>query len=216
MPSFGQHLDTLERWRRFPGLERLDDERVALTFDDGPDPDGTPAVLDALDELGLKATFFLVGEQVKAAPMLAREVVKRGHDVGLHGGTHTSQRDLADWKVKDEMAYGLGTLEVATGRRPTRFRPPYGVFSEAGYEACRALELEPVYWSAWGMDWETISAERIADIAARDLEPGGILVLHDSARYGHRPDVTATVEALPLIAAAAQERGLSLGRLSPQ
>jgi peptidoglycan/xylan/chitin deacetylase (PgdA/CDA1 family) len=213
LPSFGQHLDTLERWRRFPGLERLDGERVALTFDDGPDPDGTPAVLDALDALGLKATFFMVGEQVKAAPALAREVATRGHDVGLHGGTHASQRDLEDWKVKDEMAYGLGTLEVATGRRPTRFRPPYGVFSEAGYEACGALKLEPVYWSAWGMDWETISAERIADIATRDLDPGAIVVLHDSARYAHRPDVTATVEAIPLIAAAAAERGIELGPL---
>ena len=213
MPSFGQHLDTLERWRRFPGRERVDDERVALTFDDGPDPEGTPAILDSLDELGLRATFFMVGEQVKAAPMLAREVVKRGHEVGLHGGTHASQRELQDWKVKDEMAYGLGTLEVATGRRPTLFRPPYGVFSEAGYEACAALKLEPVYWSAWGMDWETIGPERIVDIAGRDLEPGAILVLHDSARYGHRPDVAATVEALPLVKTAADDRGLSLGPL---
>lgn len=213
MPSFGQQLDTLARWREFPGLERLEEERVALTFDDGPDAEGTPAVLDALDAIGAKATFFMVGEQVKTAPMLAREVVNRGHDVGLHGGTHTSHRDLEDWKVKDEMAYGLGTLEVATGRRPTRFRPPYGVFSEAGYEACQALKLEPVYWSAWGMDWETISAERIVDIVERDLQPGAILVLHDSARYGHRPDVAATVEALPLIAAAAAERGLGLGPL---
>ena len=213
MPSFGQHLDTLARWREFPGLERLEEERVALTFDDGPDPEGTPAVLDALDALGTKATFFFVGEQVKSAPMLAREVANRGHGIGLHGGTHTSQRDLEDWKVKDEMAYGLGTLEVATGRRPTRFRPPYGVFSAAGYEACHALKLEPVYWSAWGMDWETISAERILDIVERDLGPGAVLVLHDSARYGHRPDVAATVEALPLIAAAAAERGLELGPL---
>ena len=61
MPSFGQQLDTLERWRRFPGLERVDGDRVALTFDDGPDPDGTPAILDALDAIGRKATFFMVG-----------------------------------------------------------------------------------------------------------------------------------------------------------
>jgi peptidoglycan/xylan/chitin deacetylase (PgdA/CDA1 family) len=170
-------------------------------------------VLDALDEIGAKATFFMVGEQVKQNPALAREVVNRGHEVGLHGGTHASHRDLEDWKVKDEMAYGLGTLEVATGRRPTRFRPPYGVFSAAGYEACHALKLEPVYWSAWGMDWETISAERITDLVARDLEPGAIVVLHDSARYGHRPDVAATVEALPSIAAAAAELELELGPL---
>jgi peptidoglycan/xylan/chitin deacetylase (PgdA/CDA1 family) len=213
LPSFTQHRDTLARWEQFPALERLQAEHVALSFDDGPDPDGTPAVLDALDEAGVKATFFMVGDQVKQSPSLAREVVNRGHDVGLHGGTHSSQRDLEDWKVKDEMAYALGTVEVATGRRPTRFRPPYGVFSEAGYEACRALRLEPVYWSAWGMDWETISAERITDIVERDLEPGAIVVLHDSARYSHRPDVAETVRAIPLLAAAAAARGLAFGAL---
>ena len=87
MPSFSQTLDTLARWREFPGLERLDDARVALTFDDGPDPDGTPDVLDALDAAGLRATFFMVGEQVKAAPTLAREVAGRGHEIALHGAT---------------------------------------------------------------------------------------------------------------------------------
>ena len=199
---------------QFPARERLDGEHVALTFDDGPDAEGTPAVLDALDAAGIKATFFMVGEQVKANPSLAREVANRGHAVGLHGATHVSQRDLEDWKVKDEMAYGLGTLEVCTGRRPTLFRPPYGVFSEAGYEACEALKLEPVYWSAWGMDWETISAERVLDIVERDLSPGAIVVLHDSARYGHRPDVEATVDAIGPIAEAARERGLEFGPLA--
>jgi peptidoglycan-N-acetylglucosamine deacetylase len=213
LPSFSQQQDTLERWREFPALERLDEERVALTFDDGPDPDGTPAVLDALDELGLKATFFMVGEQVKGAAMLAREVASRGHDVALHGATHRPHRELNPRESKDEPSYGLGTIEAATARRPRWFRPPYGVFNEHSYEAVKAVGLEPVYWSAWGMDWETISAERIFDIVERDLSAGAILVLHDSARYGHRPDASATVAALPLIAAAAEERGLSLGPL---
>ena len=214
MPSFSQQLDTVERWRQFPARERLDDERVALTFDDGPDPEGTPAVLDALDALDLKATFFLVGEQVKAAPMLAREVAARGHEVALHGATHRPHRELNPRESKDEPSYGLGTIEAATARHPRFFRPPYGVFNEHSYEAVQAVGLEPVYWSAWGMDWETISAERITDIAERDLAPGAILVLHDSARYGHRPDVTPTVEALPLIAAIAKDRGLALGPIS--
>jgi peptidoglycan-N-acetylglucosamine deacetylase len=213
LPSFGQHLDTLALWREFPGLERLDEQRVALTFDDGPDPDGTPGVLDALEAAGLHATFFLVGEQVKAAPMLAREIVARGHEVALHGATHRPHRELNPRDSKDEPAYGLGTIEAATTRRPRWFRPPYGVFNEHSYEAVRAVGLEPVYWSAWGMDWETISAERILDIVERDLEPGAIVVLHDSARYAFRPDVTPTIEAIPLIAAAAAERGLEVGPL---
>jgi len=213
LPSFSQNRDTLDRWREFPARERLDDDRVALTFDDGPDPEGTPGVLDALDTAGVKATFFMVGEQVKAAPMLAREVATRGHEIALHGATHRPHRELNPRDSRDEPAYGLGTLEAATARKPRWFRPPYGVFNEHSYEPVRAVGLEPVYWSAWGMDWETISAERILDLVERDLEPGAILVLHDSARYAHRPDVSATVEAIPLIVALAAERGLALGPL---
>jgi len=213
LPSFGQHIDTLARWRQFPALERLDDERVALTFDDGPDPDGTPGVLDALDAAGLKATFFMVGEQVKAAPALAGEVAKRGHEIALHGATHRPHRELSPRDSRDEPAYGLGTLEAATGRRPRWFRPPYGVFNEHSYEAVRAVGLEPVYWSAWGMDWETISAERILGLVEPDLAPGAILVLHDSARYAERPDVTPTIDAIALIAACAAGRGVTLGPL---
>ena len=213
MPSFGQHIDTLARWRQFPALERLDEERVALTFDDGPDPDGTPGVLDALDSAGLKATFFMVGEQVKAAPALAGEVAKRGHEIALHGATHRPHRELSPRDSRDEPAYGLGTLEAATARRPRWFRPPYGVFNEHSYEAVRAVGLDPVYWSAWGMDWETISAERILGLVEPDLAPGAILVLHDSARYAERPDVTPTIDAIALIAACAAGRGVTLGPL---
>ena len=213
MPSFGQHIDTLARWRQFPSLERLDEERVALTFDDGPDPDGTPGVLDALDSAGLKATFFMVGEQVKAAPALAGEVAKRGHEIALHGATHRPHRELSPRDSRDEPAYGLGTLEAATARRPRWFRPPYGVFNEHSYEAVRAVGLDPVYWSAWGMDWETISAERILGLVEPDLAPGAILVLHDSARYAERPDVTPTIDAIALIAACAAGRGVTLGPL---
>jgi peptidoglycan/xylan/chitin deacetylase (PgdA/CDA1 family) len=213
LPSFLQYRETLARWSEFPARERLDEERVALTFDDGPDPDGTPGVLDALDEAGIKATFFMVGEQVKAAPALAREVARRGHEIALHGATHRPHRELNPRDSRDEPAYGLGTLEAATARRPRWFRPPYGEFNEFSYEAARAIGLEPVYWSAWGMDWETISAERILDLVERDLGPGAIVLLHDSARYADRPDVGPTVEAIPLIAAAAAERGLALGPL---
>jgi peptidoglycan/xylan/chitin deacetylase (PgdA/CDA1 family) len=208
MPSFAQQRDTLERWRRFPGRERVA-SGIALTFDDGPDPDATPAVLDALDAAGARATFFMVGEQAVDQRALAREVAERGHEVGLHGYEHVEHDDLGG-RVKDDLARGLGTLEVATGRRPRLFRPPYGRFSEDSYAACRALELEPVYWSAWGGDWEPVPAERIADVATRDLSDGTILLLHDSARYAYRDSAAATAEALPAILAAAADADLEV------
>jgi peptidoglycan/xylan/chitin deacetylase (PgdA/CDA1 family) len=200
VPSFQQLRDTDERWRRFPGRERID-SGVLLTFDDGPDPDATPAVLNALDEAGAKATFFMVGEQAIEHRALAREVAERGHDVGLHGHEHV-EHDSLGGSVKDDLARGLGTLEVATGRRPRLCRPPYGRFSDDSYAACKALGLEPVYWSAWGGDWEPVPAERIADIATRDLSDGTILLLHDSARYAYRASAAPTAEALPAILAA--------------
>jgi peptidoglycan-N-acetylglucosamine deacetylase len=207
VPSFLQFRATEELWRRFPGRERLDDGRVALTFDDGPDPDATPAVLDALDQIGAKATFFMVGEQAVEHRALAREVADRGHEVALHGYEHREHSEFPGRAARDDLARGLGTIEVATGRRPALFRPPYGRFSEESYAACLDLELEPVLWSAWGMDWEAIPAERIAELATRDLAPGAILLLHDSARYASRAGAAATAEALPLIARA----GLPLG-----
>jgi peptidoglycan/xylan/chitin deacetylase (PgdA/CDA1 family) len=211
MPSFGQHRATLDLWQRFPALERVPPgDHAVLSFDDGPDPDGTPQVLDALDQEGIKATFFLVGEQLMAHPRLGGEVVRRGHEVALHGFGHVRHPDLSPREARDDLARGLGAVEAATGRRPRFHRPPYGEFSEHSYAACSDLGLEPVLWSAWGMDWETISAERIAELVARDLDDGAVALLHDSARYGHRPSVEPTVAAIPLVAGAARDRGLRL------
>jgi peptidoglycan-N-acetylglucosamine deacetylase len=206
VPAYSEMLETAERWRRLPALERLE-AGAALTFDDGPDPDGTPAVLDALDEVGVKATFFVVGEQLMRHHALARETLARGHELGLHCFEHVHYDQLP------------GTFEAACGRRARFFRPPYGRFDDHAYEACADLGLEPVYWSAWGLDWETLTAERIADLVGRDLSDGTIVLLHDSARYGHRPDASTTAAAIAPIVARATELGLSfapIGKSHPK
>lgn len=212
MPSFRGHVDTLGLWRRFPALETVDgvDGTVALTFDDGPDPDCTPALLDALDAAGAKATFFMVGEQLMRHHAIAREVAERGHELALHGFEHRDHGTLSPQQARDDLARGLGTLEAGAGRTARWFRPPYGRFSEASYEACEKLGLERVYWSAWGFDWEPVQADRIAEIVTRDLRGGDIVLLHDSPRYAPRESALATAEAIPLIA----ESGLRLTTLS--
>ena len=141
---------------------------------------------------------------------LGREILNRGHEVALHGFGHVRHDHLPATVARDDLARGVGTLEAATGVRPRWCRPPYGRFSEASFAACRKLGMEPVYWSAWGSDWEPIGAERIAELACRDLVDGAVLVLHDSARYSSRPTATPTVEAIPAIAGCARERGLEL------
>jgi peptidoglycan/xylan/chitin deacetylase (PgdA/CDA1 family) len=210
MPSFREQSETAEDWRRFPAAERLPDGggRVALTFDDGPDPDATPAILEALAAAGIPATFFVVGEQLMRHHSIAREVHAAGHELALHGFSHRRHPELIPPEARDEIPRGVGAFQAATGQSPKLFRPPYGRFSEHSYKATTALGLTPVYWSAWGLDWMDIGADQIADLVLRDLDAGTIVLLHDSPRWAPRDSARATAEAIPLIAAGAAERGL--------
>jgi peptidoglycan-N-acetylglucosamine deacetylase len=206
LPSFQQLRHTLDLWSRFPAMERLD-SGVVVTFDDGPDPDATPAVLDVLSRESAQAVFFLVGEQVEEHPELARRIADGGHVVALHGFRHVEHEELGTG-ARADLERGAAAVREATGVEPRLYRPPYGRFSEHSYAAAGELGLRPVYWSGWGADWEPIPAERIAGTAIRDLAPGAILLLHDSARYASRPSAAPTADALPAILAAMKERGL--------
>jgi peptidoglycan/xylan/chitin deacetylase (PgdA/CDA1 family) len=201
----------LQLWAELPGLERVGDG-IALSFDDGPDPDATPAALEALDAAGAKATFFFAGEQVEEHPELAREVVAHGHDIQVHCHEHVHHERLADPAA--DLRRALAAIEDACGVSPSLQRPPYGRFTGRSYQACVAAGLRPVYWSAWGEDWEALAPDRIADFVTRDLAPGVIVVLHDSARYAPRASALATADAIPLIASAAAELGLELCSIS--
>jgi len=199
MPGFQEQRSILDGWRAHPGRERTGGDHAALTFDDGPDPDSTPLVLDVLADLGLKATFFMTGEQAERHPAIAARVADEGHEAALHGYEHLREPPPGD------LERGLEAVARATGQRPTRFRPPYGRAWEA--------PLETVLWSAWGLDWEPIGPDRIADLVVRDLEPGAIVLLHDSARYAPRESAQATALALWAIAEEAAARGIELGPL---
>lgn len=199
------------RWREVPGTERLPDPgAVALTFDDGPDPRFTPPLLEALEEAGAKATFFVVGERLDGSAELLREIENRGHEVALHGMTHRRHDRLSDEEARAELTEGLAAIEAAGVRRPRWYRPPYGGSSPALARFCDELGFGLAYWSAWGQDWEAIPARRIARLVLRDLGPGGIVLLHDSPLYAERDDAGPTTEAIPLIAAAAREKGLEM------
>lgn len=211
MPSFQQHLATIASWRELPGREWLErDGAIALTFDDGPDPDSTPAVLDALEAAGARATFFVVVEQLRDHPELAAAAAERGHEIGLHGMTHRPHEDVDP----SEIAAAADEVERLCGVRPLTCRAPYGRFTAATWEAVRDAGLEPVYWSAWGEDWEPLAPPRIADLVGRDLRPRLIVLLHDSPRYAHRPSARPTAEAIPLIAERARAAGLALEAIS--
>lgn len=199
------------RWRRVPGTERLPrEDAIAITFDDGPDRQFTPPLLEALAAAGAGATFFVVGEQVAGSEDLLRELEAQGHEVALHGMTHRRHDGLDEAAARTELEDGLAAIEAAGVRRPRWYRPPYGGSSPVLAALCEELGLGLAYWSTWGQDWEPIGAERIADLVLRDLGPGGIVLLHDSARYAERDDVGPTTAAIPRIAAAARSRQLDM------
>jgi peptidoglycan/xylan/chitin deacetylase (PgdA/CDA1 family) len=206
---------TLLRRRRFPALERLagPSGKVVLTFDDGPDVE-TPALLEVLDAHGIRATFFVVGEQVETHAAVASEAAARGHQLALHGSAHFRHDRSPARAGPEDMRRGLEQVSGALDLRPQWYRPPFGRFSTASYAACRELELTPVHWSASGRDWTDIAAAKIAANVGRDLGDGAIVLLHDSARYGERRSARATSEAIPLIAEAVRSRGLEFGTLT--
>jgi len=203
------------RWREVPGQTTVPASAGAvLTFDDGPDPDCTPKVLEALGRSGAKATFFVVGEQIGESPELVAAIAEGGHEVALHGMTHRRHDLLDAGQAEEELSLGIEAIERHSGRRPTWYRPPFGASSPLLAELCERLGLGLAYWSAWGQDWEESSGERIAGLVRRDLRPGAIVLLHDSPRYGQRQSGDATAEAVPLIAAAAAAQGIELPTLS--
>jgi peptidoglycan-N-acetylglucosamine deacetylase len=200
-----------KRWERYPGIERVRaNGRAVLTFDDGPDPLVTPGVLDALDDARCGATFFLLGSQLRAAPDLAREIVHRGHEIGLHGDAHERHDRIKPDASRDDLRRGFAAIEDCLEIRCRWFRPPYGKMSVAAAEVCSDLDMTVVYWSAWGLDWERAEGARIADVASEQLDDGGILLLHDSARFARRPSAQPTADAIPMIADRALARGIRL------
>jgi len=182
---------------------------VALTFDDGPHPQGTPAVLEILASRGARATFFLVGEQVERDPGLAREIAAAGHAVALHGHRHRNLLRVAPRALAGDLDRGVAVIERATGAHVTRYRPPYGVFSAAGLVLARRRGWQPTLWSRWGRDWRRrTTPARIAATAVTGLVAGDVLLLHDADHYSAPGSWRRTVAALPMILDAIADRGL--------
>ncbi|MFF9086283.1 polysaccharide deacetylase family protein [Streptomyces sp. NPDC014991] len=199
----------------FPGLSGTGDRHhIALTFDDGPDPDSTPRFLDTLDGLGVRATFFVLGEHVVRHPALARETVRRGHELGVHGWRHDRPWCPAYTRTAEEVDRSVRAVYATTGCRPRWYRPPYGILTTSRCRAARRAGLRTVLWSAWGRDWtaDATPASVRARVAA-DLRGGGTVLLHDSDRHSAPGCWHAALGALPALVQDCREAGLSVGPL---
>jgi peptidoglycan-N-acetylglucosamine deacetylase len=182
---------------------------VALTFDDGPHPEGTPAVLDVLARAGVRATFFVIGEQVRRRPELVARTAAAGHAIALHGDRHRLQLRMSTTAVAEDLKRGVAAIEDATGTTPRWHRPPFGIYSPAGLQAARAAGLAPLLWSRWGKDWRRLTTpRRIAARATRSVISGDVILLHDADFYSARDSHRRTVAALELVTAELMRRKL--------
>ncbi|MFL5907706.1 MAG: polysaccharide deacetylase family protein [Solirubrobacterales bacterium] len=193
---------------------RIDDpEAVAVTFDDGPHPDGTPRAMEALASADASALFFLCGEQVERHPALAAEIAAAGHIVAVHGYRHRNMLRLAPRTFVDDLERGIAAIEDAVGIRPDLYRPPYGVFSFPGIAEVKARGLAPLLWSRWGHDWRgRRSAEAIAAEVTGELRGGDVLLLHDADHYSAPGCWRSTVAALPTVLERIETAGLRTAR----
>ena len=191
-----------------------DPRHIALTFDDGPDPLYTPRLLRILDAVGVKATFFLLGNMLSRRPDLGRDLVEAGHEVALHGFEHRVLLARGPRAIYDDLHRGRDLIEDVTGVAVRWWRPPYGVLAGPAIHAARRLQLQPILWTAWGKDWTSdATAASVLKNIARDLRPGGTILLHDSDCTSAPGSSNAALAALPHLLTHIYARGLTVGPL---
>ena len=191
-------------------IERRVERGVALTFDDGPHPQGTREVLKVLEEFDAPATFFLAGEQVERYPDLAGEIASRGHEIALHCHRHLNQLRLTPGQIRDDMERGEAAIAEACGRAPVLYRPPYGIFSAVGLAVARR-RYRLLLWSRWGRDWRARATPRsVTRDAVADVEPGDVILLHDADHYSVPGSWRSTAAALRPILETLSDRALAV------
>jgi peptidoglycan-N-acetylglucosamine deacetylase len=183
--------------------------RVALTFDDGPDPEWTPRVLDLLAGAGVRATFFLIGERAAKARAIVRRLAAEGHEVANHSWSHRNLWFCGPGATAEQVRRGHDTLADLTGIAPRHFRPPWGMVNAAMFRAVRQAGERVVFWSVQPEGQRPASAARQVEYVLRRAHAGAIVDLHDAEGTPRAP--ARLVEALPPMIAGLRERTYALG-----
>jgi peptidoglycan/xylan/chitin deacetylase (PgdA/CDA1 family) len=194
---------------RVPGVNA-----VALTFDDGPDPEFTPRILEILAREKVRATFFVVGERARANPDLVREIDRQGHLIGNHSFSHAKNINFAfHARLTREIKRCNEVIEAAIGKRPQFYRAPHGFKNPAVGDVMAKLAMTCVGWQVRGFDAVRSDASAIARRLVLKARAGGILLLHDGSSLRGTQDRGATLEALPLVIDGLRARGFAFKRL---
>jgi peptidoglycan-N-acetylglucosamine deacetylase len=179
-------------------------QQIALTFDDGPDPNYTPQILDVLQRYRIKATFFCIGRQIEAYPQIIRQAYEAGHVIGNHSWTHSDLGLLPASDIPSELNRTFSAIQEVIGVQPAFFRPPFGSLSIQVLTQASHVGVTTVMWNA-GEEARDYSCPGVKFIIRHILDlvhNGSIILMHDGGG-----DRSQTVEALPLIIQRLQDRG---------
>jgi len=169
---------------------------VALTFDDGPSPKYTPLLLDGLKERNVRATFFLLGKNVKENQELVQRMQAEGHLLGNHTYNHIQLNKIPETTARQEILKTNNEIYEATGKYPEYMRPPYGAWKK-NMELC--VEMLPVFWDIDTLDWKSQNVDAILKAAGEEPEDGSIILMHD--------EYQTSVEAALLLIDRLKEKG---------
>lgn len=176
-----------------PGTKR----EIALTFDDAPDANFTPKILDILKKNGVKATFFVVGWRVEAYPDIVKQIVAQGHILGNHSYNHANLPKLKDDAFHEQIIKTDRLIEKFTGFTPNIVRPPYGNVTERQVQWLMTQKKIIVNWNVDSLDWKGLKAEQVATNVLTHVHAGSIILQHSGTGVGG--DLSGTVNALPKI-----------------
>lgn len=185
---------------------------ITITFDDGPDPVYTPVLLSLLDKYNIKACFFLLADKAQKYPDLAREIVKRGHEIGIHGYKHHVTWLLGPKATYSELLRSAEILKNITGKYPVYYRPPWGLFTTFIYRYSRKLGMKIILWSYMSWDWKSKDPEIIVKKVLNKVTGGNILIFHDSStNIGSDSEAPKTmIQALDMIIQGLEEKNFEI------
>lgn len=153
---------------------------LAITFDDGPHPKNTPRLLDMLKERGIKATFYVIGQNVVQYPDILQRMVAEGHEIGNHSYTHPSLTKCSPGKVSEEITKTNEAIFQAAGVKPTTMRPPYGATNSSITQRLHdEFELAVIMWSVDPLDWKIRKASHVSNHILQNSKAGSIILAHD-------------------------------------
>jgi peptidoglycan-N-acetylglucosamine deacetylase len=198
-----------------PALAKIDSDRkvVALTFDDGPNPDATPVILDTLAAKGVRATFFVLGSHVERWPELVRRVAHEGHQLGNHGYFHRKLQFKSPFYVSRDIRLGIRAIKRAGAPAPRYFRAPHGFRSPWTTPIALSYGERTVGWSLGVWDSDRPGVDKIVRQTLEGVVPGSIVLLHDGDGYNPDGDRMQTAAALPHIIDGLKDQGYEFATL---